>query len=143
MRPYSHASRSSAPERINSRKKLHDEPQSQKNNRRHRQRENKNESENPRPGVQQNVSAHHARDGATRTDGWNTGMQVEQYVQQARPDPGDQIKEEIREVAKEILDIVSKDPEKKHVPGDVQEPGMEKHAGDQRQERDLEPGMPQ
>src|SRR6266849_3967400 len=58
-------------------------------------------------------------------------------MQQARTDPTEQIKEEIRQVPKKVLDIVAKNPEKEHVPGDVQEARMEKHAGNQGQEQDF------
>jgi len=43
-------------------------------------------------------------------------VEVENNVEQTRADPADQIEEEIREVAEEILDVVAKDPEEEHVP---------------------------
>src|ERR1700687_6024696 len=62
-------------------------------------------------------------------------------MQQTRPDPTAQIKEEVRYVPEEIFDIVAEDPEKEHVPGEVQEPGMEKHAGHQGHEGSFKAGM--
>src|SRR5713226_766562 len=62
-------------------------------------------------------------------------------MQQPRSDPTNQIKEEIRNMAEEIFDIIAKDPEKEHVPGDVQEARMKKHTGDQWQEGYFEAGV--
>src|SRR6266852_3643516 len=41
----------------------------------------------------------------------------------------------------EVFHVVAEDPEKKHVPGDMQPVGGEKHARDQWQERNFESGM--
>src|SRR5260370_7437241 len=62
-------------------------------------------------------------------------------MKKPRPDPTNQIKEEIRNMAEEIFDIIAKDPEKEHVPGDVQEARMKKHTGDQWQEGYFEAGV--
>src|SRR5260370_36292734 len=62
-------------------------------------------------------------------------------MQEPRADPTEQIKEEIRQVPKKVLDIVAKNPQKEHVPGDVQEARMEKHAGNQGQERYFKAGV--
>src|SRR6266566_987012 len=62
-------------------------------------------------------------------------------MQQTRPDPTGEIEEEIRYVPEEIFHIVAEDPEKEHVPGEVQEAGMEKHAGHQGHEGSLKAGM--
>src|SRR6266513_5988533 len=62
-------------------------------------------------------------------------------MQQTRPDPTGEIEEEIPYVPEEIFHIVAEDPEKKHVPGEVQEAGMEKHAGHQRHEGPFKAGM--
>ena len=40
-------------------------------------------------------------------------------------------------MAVEVLDVVAKDPKEKHIAGDVQDPGVQKHAGEQRQKRGL------
>jgi hypothetical protein len=58
-------------------------------------------------------------------------MKIEKHVEKTRSDPARHIKEEIGEVPEEVLDVVSEDPQKKHVSGDMQEAGMEKHAGNQ------------
>src|SRR6267143_1221610 len=63
-------------------------------------------------------------------------------MQQTRPDPAREIEEEIPYVPEEILHIVAEDPEKEHVPGEVQEAGMEKHAGHQGHEGSFKAGMP-
>src|SRR2546430_1061495 len=63
-------------------------------------------------------------------------------MQQTRPDPTDQIEEEIRNMPEEIFDIVTEDPEKEHVSGKVQEAGMEKHTGYQGHEGDFKAGVP-
>src|ERR1700674_5474813 len=62
-------------------------------------------------------------------------------MQQPRSDPAREIEEEIPYVSEEILDIVSEDPEKEHVPGEVEESGMEKHAGHQGHEGSFKAGM--
>ena len=58
-------------------------------------------------------------------------------MQEARANPAYHVKEEIGEVAKEVLDVIAEDPEEEHVSGEVQEAGMKKHTRDQRQERDV------
>jgi hypothetical protein len=68
-------------------------------------------------------------------------VQVEENVQQTRPDPTDQVKEEVRDVPEKILNVVAEDPEKEHVSGDVPEVGVKEHAGDQGHERYFKAGM--
>jgi hypothetical protein len=62
---------------------------------------------------------------------------IEKHMEQARSDAADQVKKEISKMAEEVLYIIAKDPEKKHVPGQVQPAGVEKHASKQRQKRGL------
>jgi len=141
VRPPSDSSGSAASEGVDPREKLHDVPQAQKDHGWHGQREDKNQGKNARPGVKQYVSAHHAGYGPARTQGRKVGVQIEEHVQQTRPDSTAQIKEEVRNVPEEILDIVAEDPEKEHVSGEVQEAGMEKHAGNQGHEGYFKAGM--
>src|SRR6267143_6616616 len=58
-------------------------------------------------------------------------------MQQARPDSTGQVEEEIGNVPEKILDIIAEDPEEEHVPGEVQEAGVQKHAGKQRHKGDF------
>jgi len=122
-------------------KKLQDIPKTKKDDGRNRQREDKNQGKDPRPWVQQHVSTHNAGDGAACANGRDIGMQIEEHMQQASPNSAKEIKEGIRDVSEEILDIVAEDPEEQHVPREVPEIGMEKHAGDEGQERDFETNM--
>ena len=64
--------------------------------------------------------------GAYRRD---VGVKIENHVQQPRPDPAHQIKEEVPNVPEKVLNIVPEDPQKEHIAGQMQKPGMEKHAG--------------
>ena len=141
VRPHGYTTCRTAPERIKAGQELADEPQSQKDHCGDRQRKNNNECEDARPGVEENVRAHHTGDGSAGAHGWDVGMEIEQHVQQSGAEPAREVKKEIQEVAEEILDIVPEDPKKEHVSGDVQEAGMEKHAGDQWQKGDLEAGV--
>src|SRR5713226_4373160 len=141
MRPHGHSSGSFHAERAESREKLHDIPQAEKNHRRHGQRENDNERENAGPWIQQNVSPHHPGYGSARTQCRHAGMQIEEYVEQPSSDPADEVKEEISKMPEKVFHVVAEDPEKEHVPRDMQPVGMEKHARDQWQERNFESGM--
>ena len=80
MRPHGHSSRNIGSNRTEPGKKLHDVPQAKKDDGRDRQREDKNEGKNPRPRIEQHVSAHHAGDGAARADGRDVGMKIEEHV---------------------------------------------------------------
>ena len=141
MCPPGHSSGSATSEGIDPREKLHDVPQAQKDHRRDGQREDKNQGKNARSGIEQYVSAHHAGYGTARTQGRKVGVQIEEHMQQTRPDPTAEIKEEVRYVPEEIFDIVAEDPEKEHVSGEVQESGMEKHAGKQGREGYFKAGV--
>ena len=138
MRPHGHPTRGAASEDTESREKLHDVPQTQQDHGGHGQREYENQCKNSRARVKQDVSAHYAGDRSARAHGWNIGVKIKDHVKEPRPDPADQIEEEIRDVAKEIFDVVAKDPEKEHVPSDMQPAGVQKHAGDQGKERNFE-----
>jgi hypothetical protein len=59
-------------------------------------------------------------------------VQVKKYVQKTRRDSANQVEEEVREVAKEVFDVVTKYPQEKHVAGDVRKARVEKHAGQER-----------
>lgn len=62
---------------------------------------------------------------------------MEQACAQATED----VEEQVLQVAEEILDIVSEDPQKEHVAGDMQPAGVQKHAGEERKERSFEGGV--
>ena len=59
-------------------------------------------------------------------------MEVEKDVGNAGTDTANKIEEQVREVAKVVFYVVSKDPEKEHVSGDVQKAAVQEHAGDDR-----------
>src|SRR6266852_3082796 len=119
-------------------KKLHDVPQPQEDYRRHGQREDEHKREYARPRIEQHIGAHHSGYGSAGPNCGDAGVEVKNDVKQTRSNPADKIKEEIREVPEEVLDVVAEDPEKKHVATEVKPVGVEKHARYQRQEGDFE-----
>src|SRR5260370_10941151 len=123
------------------REKLQDIPQNQKNYGGYGQREDDNEREDESARIKQHRGAHHAGYGYAGPNCGDAGVEVENNVEQTGANPADQIEEEIREVAEEILDVVAKDPEKKHVSAQVKPVGVEKHAGNQGQEGNFEADM--
>ncbi len=63
-------------------------------------------------------------------------------MEQARAEPADQVKQQIRQMAEKIFDIVSEDPEEQHIAPDVCQPGMKKHTCEKRKKRHLETRVP-
>ena len=92
------------------------------------------QGQNAGPGIENDVSPHDARDGATGPEGGNGRMEIEENMEKVRAYAASEIKEEIGEVAEIVFDVVAKDPKKKHVPGDMQKAHVKKHAGEERKE---------
>src|SRR5258708_22162047 len=128
MRPHGYAACDFHSDAADPREKLQDIPQTQKDYGGYGQREDNHEREDPRTRVEQDIRAHHAGYGSAGPNCGDAGVEVENNVEQTGADPADQVKEEIREVAEEILDVVAKDPEEKHVSAQVKPVGVEKHA---------------
>lgn len=141
MRPYGYASRNLGADGAEPRHELQDIPQAEKNDRRDGDRKNNDKRKNASPGIEQNIGSHDSGDSSAGAEGRNCGMQIKGDVEQAGADPADGVKKEIGEVPEEVFDIVSEDPEKKHVSGDVPELGMQKHAGEQGEKCHFESHM--
>src|SRR5579871_6146518 len=62
-------------------------------------------------------------------------MPVKSDVQKASCYAAEQIEEKVGDVPVEVLDVVAKDPEEQHVPKQVRDPTMQKHAGQNGQNR--------
>src|SRR5689334_872840 len=56
-------------------------------------------------------------------------------MKQARSDAAQQIEKYVSDVAVEIFDVIAEDPKEKHVAQDVRNARMQKHTGQQGQER--------
>src|SRR6266436_5266672 len=138
MGPHGYAARNFHSDAADPGEKLQDIPQTQKDYGGDGQREDNHEREYARPGIEQHIGAHHAGYGSTRPNCGDAGVEVENDVKQPRPNPADQVKEEIPKVAEEIFDVVAKDPEEEHVSAQVKPVGVEKHAGYQGQEGNFE-----
>jgi len=65
-------------------------------------------------------------------------VKIESDVCQPRNDPTKQIKDEVANVAKEVLHVIAKDPKKKHVAEKVQRAAMQEHAGEQWNDRSFQ-----
>src|SRR6266851_10404716 len=141
MGPHGYAARNFHSDAADPGEKLQDIPQTQKDYGGYGQREDNHEREYARPRIEQHIGAHHSGNCTTCPNRRNVGVKVKEDVKQTGADPADQIEEEIREVAEEILDVVPEDPEKKHVATEVKPVGVEKHAGYQRQESNFEADM--
>jgi hypothetical protein len=63
------------------------------------------------------------------------GAGIKDNVGQARRQPGQEIEDGKTERPKEVLDIVPENPEKKHVPQQVEEASVEEHRGEKREKR--------
>jgi len=110
MGPHGYAACNFHSDAADPREKLQDIPQTQKDYGGYGQREDNHEREYARPRIEQHIGAHHSGYGSTRPNCGDAGVEVENNVEQTCADPADQIKEEIREVAEEILDVVAEDP---------------------------------
>src|ERR1700730_1025411 len=58
-------------------------------------------------------------------------------MEKARADPAKQVKEQVSDVAIEVLHVVAENPQEKHVASDVQDSGVQEHAGEQGQQGGL------
>ena len=56
-------------------------------------------------------------------------------MRDARANPAHEIEKQIAEWSELVFDVVPENPEKPHVADDVEKSAMQKHAGEQRQER--------
>jgi hypothetical protein len=63
-------------------------------------------------------------------------------MKEAGPNTADQIKQQIREVAEEILHVIAKDPQEKHIAENVHKSRMQKHTSKQRQKCSHEAYVP-
>jgi len=122
--------RSHGAEGTKRRKKLQDEPVAEDQHGGNWHEENEDEGQDAGARVENCVGAHDPGDGAAGPQGRNTRMHVEQHVQEARADSAKQIEKQIGDVAVEVFDVVAKNPEEKHVAGDVQQAGVQEHAGE-------------
>src|SRR5205807_359588 len=79
---------------------------------------------------------------AARPQRRNCRIHVEEDVQESGAESAQQIEKQIGGVAVEVFDVIAKNPEEQHVAGDVQNPGVQEHAGEQRQEGGVQWAMP-
>lgn len=110
---------------INRGQKLKQKPDAEHEIRRYGHQENKDQREDAFTGKEHSVGAHHPRDGSAGADRGHGGAPVEDDVQQAGTYTAKKIKEQIRQMAEVVLDIVAEHPQEEHVAGDVQQAAVQ------------------
>src|ERR1051326_4955717 len=78
-------------------------------------------------GIQNEVGAHHAGDGAARADAGNVRAQVQGDVRDRSREAADEVKDQVREAADVVFNVVAENPQEPHVADDVQPSAMQKH----------------
>ena len=99
--------------------------------------ERRQEEQNPDgvPREPHEIKAEHARDRAGGADQRDVGAEKEHGVEQRRRDAGDQVPENEGQRAQAVLDVVAVDPQEEHVPGEVEQPPVEKQREQQIEDR--------
>ena len=92
--------------------------------------EERHDGENFRAGIEQEVRAHYAGDGAAGSDCGDGRVEIEDCVHSHSGNSADEVENDVAEVAEVVFDVVAEDPEREHVedevhPGAVQEHGRE------------------
>ncbi len=83
--------------------------------------------------VKEHVSAHDAGDGAAGANHRDERLATHGHLSKRADSPAHDVEQEKLSVPGGILDVVPKDPKKKHVSEDVPEAAVEKHARQKRQ----------
>src|SRR5512136_1829691 len=91
--------------------------------------EDRDQRHYPGPRIKKKVCSHDAGNCAARPDRWDIGIPVGHKMNESSSHPADKVKDEITNMAKPVLNIVSEDIEKPHVSKDVEESPMKKHGG--------------
>lgn len=134
MGPPSYSARGGCTEAADTGDKLQQEPVAQDDECGDGNEEKEDQREDSRTRKQNNVRAHNSGDSPARAQGREGRVQIKEDMAQARANPAHQIEEEIGNVAEVVFDVVAKDPEKQHVPGDVRPTAVQEHAGNNREE---------
>src|SRR5205823_4120498 len=142
MCPHGHSSIDRVADRTDTAQKLHCEPYPENNNRRYPNQKNEDERQDPIVWLQDNVGPQYPGNGATCSQGGNMGIEIEGYMHESGADTAGEIKQQIAQVPELRLDVVAENPKEKHVAQKMWNAGMQKHTGQQRQERCLKASVP-
>jgi hypothetical protein len=95
--------------------------------------------QNLRARIEKEVPAHDTGDRSACPNGRNLRTPVGEKVDESGRDAAEDVKEKISDMSEVILDVVTEDVKKPHIPEDVENPSMEKHRR-QKREKLLECG---
>jgi len=106
---------------VDSSEELKQEPVTQNENRRDGNQKYKNKRENTFAGKEKEIGSHDPGNSAARAQSRQGRTPIEKRVQKPSADAAGQIESEIRRVAEVVLDVIAEDPEKEHIPGEMEE----------------------
>jgi hypothetical protein len=95
--------------------------------------EDRDQRHNPGPRIEQEICPHDTGNRAACPDGWDIGIPVGHEVDKTSGHSGEEVKDEITEMAQPVLNIVSENIEKPHVSEYVEKSSVQKHGGQERE----------
>ena len=116
---------------------LYEKPVSEEDKRRYfkelKKENDGDKGQDPRARIEKEVPAHDTGNSPARPDRGDLRTPVGEKVDESGHDAAQNVKEKISDMSEVILDVVTEDIEKPHVPQDVKNSSMKKH---RRQERE-------
>ena len=113
--------------------KLDKEPKSQNDQSRYADNfykdEDKEQGENAGAREEEQIGPQNSTDGPAGADHRDRRIRIGKNLGRPCAEPANKVKEQEAKMAEGIFNVVSKNPEVKHIPDKVQDPPMEEHGG--------------